>query len=37
MDARARSRDHAAMALDLTELELETAARGCRALSRHPQ
>jgi predicted phage tail protein len=33
MDARARWRDDAHMPLDLTDLELETAARACRALA----
>jgi hypothetical protein len=34
MDARRRQRDDARMAaLDLTDLELETAARACRALA----
>jgi acetyl-CoA carboxylase beta subunit len=33
MDALARQRDHARMPLDLTDPELETAARACRALA----
>jgi hypothetical protein len=33
MDASARWRDDAHMPLDLTDLELETAARACRALA----
>jgi hypothetical protein len=33
MDCRARRRDDAHMPLDLTDLELETAARACRALA----
>jgi|GEM_PF-4688073 len=33
MDAPARQRDDAHMPLDLTDLELETAARACRALA----
>ena len=33
MDARAQRRDDAHMPLDLTDLELETAARACRALA----
>jgi hypothetical protein len=33
MDARARWRDDARVPLDLTDLELETAARACRALA----
>jgi hypothetical protein len=32
MEVRPRRRDHARMTLDLTDLELETAARACRAL-----
>jgi hypothetical protein len=33
MDARATARDDAHIPLDLTDLELETAARACRALT----
>jgi hypothetical protein len=33
MDARFRRRDHRRMPLDLTDLELETAARACRSLA----
>jgi hypothetical protein len=33
MDARARRRDDCAMPLDLTDLELEIAARACRAMA----
>ncbi len=33
MDCRARRRDDAHMALDLTDLELVTAARACRSLA----
>jgi hypothetical protein len=33
MDARRRPRDDAHMPLDLTDLELETAARACRSLA----
>jgi hypothetical protein len=33
MDARARQRDDARMPLDLTDLELEPAARACRAMA----
>jgi len=37
MDARAWRRDDARMPLDLTDLELETAARACRALAYQEQ
>jgi hypothetical protein len=33
MDAHARSRDHAHMPLDLTDTDLETAAKACRAMA----
>jgi hypothetical protein len=33
MDARGRWRDDARVPLDLTDLELETAARACRSLA----
>jgi hypothetical protein len=37
MDGGARWRDDCAMPLDLTDLELETAARACRVLSRQEE